>query len=694
MDTMLHKTKGIIHNTKRIMNKNTSHKWLFISAAASAAYWILEGIRESLLTYNGFFLTHIIVPDPMSFWVKSLVICMILLSGITIDFIHNRNRDSRMTGKFFIVLIGTGLCVLYWILASVRDSLINSDLTLAESIFSPGCMFLWLRLLGVFMIALLSICSQSSINRLQNEKNELEYEKKHVFEIINQMAFPVQLISPDGVLLQINSAFKATFPSIAQLCQNEIVYISDIPFYREQDIISSVMKAAKNRTVFIPKVIYENGVSEFGPMHRIYEATIFPVTIRKECWLVAIMWTDITDKIEAENQKEEMRAQLLKAQKMEAIGNLAGGIAHDFNNLITAIQGTSELALMDIGENKSDTESLTADLQDVIAASQRAADLTNQLLLFSRRSIMGFKTIQVNDIISGLLQIIRRLVSENITITTELSPDLWAVDGDRSTIEQVVMNMVVNAKDAMPRGGSITLCTENMSITQEATALISEARPGRFICITISDTGTGIHDDIQENIFEPFFTTKDSKNGTGLGLSVAYGIIQQHKGWINIYSETGSGTTFKIFIPSVNKKVSENTVPEEYSPRDITGQGEHILVVEDDDSVRMTTVRALRRSGYQVTAAIHAEDAEVLLHQLHDELDLLLTDVVLPGKSGIELAHIVNAQYPDMPIILGSGYTDAIKIKQDIIKRGYTFIQKPYEIFSLLKTVRAVMSAA
>ena len=300
---------------------------------------------------------------------------------------------------------------------------------------------------------------------------------------------------------------------------------------------------------------------------------------------------------------------------------------------------------------------------------------------------MGFKTIQINDTISGLIKIITRLLTENISIHSELEPDLWTIEGDRSTLEQVIMNLAVNAKDAMHMGGRLFISTENIVITQDTAVVIPESHPGKFVCITVSDTGTGIHDDVRENIFEPFFSTKEAKNGTGLGLSVAYGIVQQHRGWINVYSEVGSGTTFKIFIPAGTREVSYEK-DETIEIKDVSGHGEKILVVEDDESVRMTTVRALRRSGYQVVSAIHAEDAEdILIHQGGD-FALLLTDVILPGKSGIELAHMVSSKFPGINIILGSGYTDAARLKSEILDKGYLFIQKPYEIFNLLTNVR------
>jgi len=663
------------------------HKWLLSSFVFSLIYWFIEAVRDVLIYGKGPLYKQLFMPEPISFWMKLLVICMIILGGAAIDSIYNENSKPYNHKNRNVIPLGIGLSTIYWLLASLRDTLINNDLNIETSIFHPSALYLWMRLLGIFMIMLLALCAQSSINALEAERKKSEEDKKHVFQIIDQMVFPVQLISPDGIILQINNAFKQTFPSIASVCSNKIVHISDIPFYREQNIVESVIKAKNNRTIFIPQIVYENGVSDTGPQKRIYEATISPITSNQSCWLIIIIWTDITDKIETENQKEEIRSQLLKAQKMEAIGNLAGGIAHDFNNLITAIQGTADLAIMDINESKADTKSLQADLKDIISASKRAAELTNQLLLFSRRRIMGFKPIQVNDTISGLIKIIKRLLTENISVHSELAPNLWTIDGDRSTLEQVIMNLAVNAKDAMPHGGKLFISTENIIITQDTAVIIPESRPGKFVCITVSDTGTGIPDDIRENIFEPFFTTKDAKNGTGLGLSVAYGIVQQHKGWINVYSEVGSGTTFKIFLPAGNKEVSykqDDTV----QVKNVNGHGEKILVVEDDESVRMTTVRALRRSGYQVVSAIHAEDAEEILSQQNGDFSLLLTDVVLPGKSGIELAHLVSAKFPDINIILGSGYTDAARLKAEILDKGYLFIQKPYEIFNLLTNVR------
>jgi len=667
-----------------------SHKWIFISLALSSAYWVLETVRDVLIFNRGSFFHQLFHPDPISFWIKLLVVCMIVLSGAVIDHCQNKNNLAKRETQRSILKVGFILSLVYWFLAATRDSLLHSDITFAESIATPPVIYFWMRILGIFMIMLLSLFAHSSIINLEKEKAEIEKEKTHVFQIINQMVFPIQLISPDGVILQVNNSFKKNFPTIAEMCKDSIVHISEIQFYKDNNIVDAVIKAKRNRTVFIPQIVFENSLPGTAPERRIYETTVFPIINNQKCWVIIAIWTDITDKIDTENQKEEMRSQLLKAQKMEAIGNLAGGIAHDFNNLITAIQGTAELAIMDINEKKSDLVSLKSDLRDVINASRRAADLTNQLLLFSRRRIMGFNTIQINDTITNLMKIIKRLLAENISVKSKLDPSLWTITGDEGTIEQVIMNLVVNAKDAMPEGGEIVISTENIALTQETAVLIPEARPGKFICLTVSDTGTGIPENIMENIFEPFFTTKEAKNGTGLGLSVAYGIIQQHKGWINVYSEKGSGTIFKIYIPASDKEVSYKK-DEKIDLIETKGYGEKILVVEDDESVRLTAVRALRRSGYIVTSAMSAEDALNFFINNKSNFDLVLSDVVLPGKSGIELAHNLKKRFPEMEIILGSGYTDAEKIRTEVTNKGFAFIQKPYEIFSLLKTIRQML---
>jgi len=403
--------------------------------------------------------------------------------------------------------------------------------------------------------------------------------------------------------------------------------------------------------------------------------------------LVAVS-RDITEQKEADEERRHIESQLLQAQKMEAVGILAGGIAHDFNNLLTAIIGGAEMGLRNIREG----DPLYNDLFEIQRAGERAADLTRQLLYFSRKQHMQFKKIHLNELIESLFKMFHRLIGEDITIYTELSPDLRAVKGDIGTLEQVIMNLAVNARDAMPNGGSLTLKTENFEFKEAGDPLFQEAKPGEYVRLSVTDTGTGMDRETQEHIFEPFFTTKSVGKGTGLGLSVVYGIIKQHGGWVNVYSESGIGSTFRIYLPATFDKNENKPVPQDdASLLDIKGCGERILIIEDERRLSQFLRRALEENGYTVFLANQADEAQELFDREEGRFDLVLSDVVLPGKSGLELMEAFLSRRPDLKVLLSSGYTDHKNQWPVIQEKGYRFLQKPYNLRELLKTIRSTM---
>lgn len=398
---------------------------------------------------------------------------------------------------------------------------------------------------------------------------------------------------------------------------------------------------------------------------------------------------DVTEQKRAEAEKTKIQTQLFQSQKMEAIGTLAGGVAHDFNNLLTAIQGCMDLALMKIPE---DHESLR-DLQEVQAASQRAAELTRQLLLFSRRHLTHMAPLQVNRAVEDLLKMLHRLIGEDIEIVTHTNPDLWNVLADRGTLEQVIVNLSVNGRDAMPRGGKLTIRTENVELDDFYCRMVPEARPGRFVRLSISDTGCGMSREVRERIFEPFYSTKGPGKGTGLGLSVVYGIVKMHNGWISVYSEPGQGSEFKVYLPAVSAEVEEPVAPVA-AAGDFRGRGERILVVEDERMVREFSMRALEKYGYQVTAVPTLEEGLAAFRDASPVFDMVFTDVVLPDGSGITLIENVLGKRPSMKVVLTSGYTDTKSQWKVIRRKGFRFLQKPFTLVDLLQTVRTEMDKA
>ncbi len=396
--------------------------------------------------------------------------------------------------------------------------------------------------------------------------------------------------------------------------------------------------------------------------------------------------TDITERKRAEEERKKIQAQLLQSQKMEAIGILAGGVAHDFNNLLTTIQGYTDLLMMEI----DDADPMYRNLKQIHFATGRGADLTRQLLLFSRKQPMELTTLNINRTINDLLKMLNRLIGEDITIITDLKPDLWMVRADAGNIEQVIMNLAVNARDAMQKGGRLTIKTENAQIDEDYCMVFNYAHPGKFVCVSVSDTGVGIDKENIQRIFEPFFSTKEAGKGTGLGLSVVYGIVKQHDGWTNVYSESGYGSTFKIYLPAFSSRPVEET-EETISLQELQGSGERILLVEDDEGVREFATMALQENGYFVFGVASAKEAMDVFEREGGDFDLLFIDVVLPDKNGILLADQILIHNPKPLVLLTSGYIDHKSQRPLMQERGFLSLQKPYSLIDLLRTIRKVI---
>ncbi len=392
---------------------------------------------------------------------------------------------------------------------------------------------------------------------------------------------------------------------------------------------------------------------------------------------------DISAQKKAEAEKIALEDQLLQSQKMEAVGTLAGGVAHDFNNLLTVIQGHAQLMMMDITESDPNYR----ELRQIVNASTRAANLTRQLLLFSRKEAMEFKPVNLNQTVGNLQKMLQRLIGEDIQIDTFLTADPWQVNADEGNLEQVIMNMTVNARDAMTQGGKVTIKTENIVLSKAESKIISESYSGRFVRLSIEDTGVGISAETIDKIFEPFYSTKEVGKGTGLGLSVVYGIVKKHNGWINVYSEPGQGTIFKIYLPAITVK-DQKTEKKISGFQDLTGRGERILLIEDEEGVRNFAVAALRQNGYLTFEAENAVGALEIFKNEKGRFDLILSDVVLPDQNGFQVVGELLAIHGNIPVIMCSGYTEE-RIKQSIIQeKGFQFLQKPYSVSSLLEVVK------
>jgi signal transduction histidine kinase/ActR/RegA family two-component response regulator len=393
------------------------------------------------------------------------------------------------------------------------------------------------------------------------------------------------------------------------------------------------------------------------------------------------------DVAERTRELETAQQRLAQSQKLEAIGRLAGGIAHDFNNLLTVIAGRSAVLIDQLGPE--DGRGRHAAL--IHQSAERAAALTRQLLAFGRRQILQPTTLDLNAVAGQLEPLLRRLIGENIDLRVSLDPALGPVRADASQIEQVIMNLVVNARDAMPGGGQLTLTTADTELDEAYARRTLGVVAGPHVLLSVTDTGTGMDADTRARIFEPFFTTKEPGLGTGLGLATVYGIVKQSGGHISVYSEPGRGTTFKVFLPRVAAEPAAVPVPARNEAP--AGGHETILLVEDEPEVRALAREILERLGYAVLAAGHPGEVAALLSGRRAPIDLLLTDVVMPHMSGRELADIVLRGYPEMRVLYMSGYTDDAIVHHGVLDPGTAFLPKPFSARTLAAKVREVLDA-
>ena len=385
---------------------------------------------------------------------------------------------------------------------------------------------------------------------------------------------------------------------------------------------------------------------------------------------------------------DRLEAELRQAQKMEAVGRLAGGMAHDLNNVLTIIQSFGELVLEELDEGSQSREYVG----EILAASQRARKLTRQLLAFSRRQTVDPRVVSLEEIAANTNRMLKGMIGEDIEVSLRFAKDPWLVKVDPGHFEQVLMNLAVNARDAMPRGGTLTIETRNV----ELDATYAEAHgvrleSGEYAMLAVSDTGVGIPHELQERIFEPFFTTKEKSKGTGLGLSTCYGIVKQAGGFIWVYSERGLGSTFKIYVPRTQdaRKPTTGVMP----AVDHLSGSETILIVEDDDPVRVLLTESMRSYGYTVYPARNGLEAMEVVGTRGDEIDLLISDVVMPKMSGRELADTLRARWPNLRVLFMSGYTDDALSRHGVLDPGVLLLEKPFTPKRLAARIREVLAA-
>jgi len=411
------------------------------------------------------------------------------------------------------------------------------------------------------------------------------------------------------------------------------------------------------------RLIYENGV---------------PVAVQGSA-------RDITGRKRAEEALRASQLQLQQSQKLEAIGQLAGGVAHDFNNMLTAIIGYTDLSLRQANLENS----IRRNLEETKKAAERAASLVRQLLAFSRKQILEPKVLDLNGVVKDMQKMLTRLIGENINLATRLEDELGRVTADPCQVEQIILNLVVNARDAMPRGGKVTIETSNVTLNEKTALRHVAVKPGEYVMLAVSDTGNGMDHETQARIFEPFFTTKEIGKGTGLGLSTVYGIVKQSGGNIRVYSEEGLGTVFKVYLP----RIDEASIATDKSAQETNAvRGtETILLVEDEETVRGLTRTFLLQAGYNVLEARGGEEAIQLCRAHPGLIDLLLTDVVMPEVSGKEVADRLLELRPTTRILFMSGYTDEAIVQHGVLDASVEFIQKPFTWVGLTQKIRLVL---
>jgi two-component system cell cycle sensor histidine kinase/response regulator CckA len=495
--------------------------------------------------------------------------------------------------------------------------------------------------------------------------------------IYNNAAVGINLTDAEGRFLQTNPAFQ-TFIGYTE---EELVGRRSADFSPPEDaeITRAAMTDLRNavRNVIVEKrFLQKNGTVVWGKL----ALSLVRSDAGELLYVVAVI-EDITESHRVRGALKESEDRLRQSQKMEAVGQLAGGIAHDFNNLLTVIGGHTAMLLEEMPQSDAAFE----DIAEIQKAANRAAELTRQLLAFSRRQVLQPKRVQLNAIIEGIVPMLRRLIGEDIEIECRLLPCLPDVLADPGQIEQVLMNLAVNARDAMPAGGTLTLATAR-SVRLEA----DSNETLQYVEVSVQDTGSGMSPDILQHVFEPFFTTKEPGKGTGLGLATVYGIVTQSGGQVNVSSIPGEGSTFRVHLPASGE--AQSTVRRVETARKQATMTGTILLVEDDAAVRLLASRVLQRAGYRVIAAASPREALTIAADPNASFDMLLTDMVMPEMNGRELAEMITAGLPKLPVLYMSGYTDDDILRRGLSMKGAEYLQKPFAPNALVAAVSRLLA--
>ncbi len=522
----------------------------------------------------------------------------------------------------------------------------------------------------VFLMAILRDISETKRIELELRENEKKYKdlSQEFNALLDAIPDSILLQSPDLEIVWANRAAMANF-------SGNVENLDERHCYK----LLHQTSAPHNGCPVLESFDTGRPAKGIIPItDRVWEIRAVPVKNENgEVEKVIEIGRDITE-------IKKLEQQLVHAQKMEAIGQLAGGIAHDFNNIITAMIGYGNLVLMRIAED----DPARHYVEQILVTADRAAELTQGLLAFSRKNVLNMKPVKLNDVIKGLQSFLGRIIGEQIEIETDLSEQQIIIYADSSQVEQVLMNLATNARDAMPGGGNLSLKTETSELDEGFVKVHGYGEPGKYACISVTDTGVGMDDDTAKRIFEPFFTTKEAGKGTGLGLSIAYGIIKEHNGYILVYSRLGTGTTFRVYLPLIESAEQKYAIPQYREPQ---GGGETILIAEDDALVREITSKLLSEYGYAVIEAVDGEDALRKFDDVRGQLELLVLDVLMPNKGGREVAEEILRRKPGIKVLFASGYPLDLLVNKNILREEVNFFTKPIAPRDLLRKVRDVL---
>ncbi|MFO7976994.1 MAG: transporter substrate-binding domain-containing protein [Candidatus Hydrogenedentota bacterium] len=549
-------------------------------------------------------------------------------------------------------------------------------------VWKAGAAVLVLLLLVLFWNYRLARAVNQRTTALSSANEALRRSEERAQGIVSSIADPMLMMDRNRVVTWANAQAEAVFGQelTGKRCE-EVFQCERAPCEN-----CSVFRALSTNQVHDNETIVPD--AEGNPRHFWCKAGVAAHDEAGKPAAVVEILRDITERKQNEEARHILEDQLRQAQKMEAVGQLAGGVAHDFNNLLQVIRGNIELVNDEIPREAP----ARAGLEEIDRAADRATTLVRQLLAFGRREKLELQSLDMNDVVSGLLKMIRRLIGEHIEMAFEPAPGEPIIYADRGQIEQIVVNLCVNARDAMPQGGRLLLEVDTRKIDEAFTSRFMETRPGRYVALHVSDTGTGVHPNIQERIFEPFFTTKEVGEGTGLGLATVYAIVKRHEGFLEMESHVGHGTSFHIYLPEHVPGEEAMIEEEETGKALLQGNNETVLIAEDDDQVRYFAERVLQRAGYHVLLAKDGEEATHVLDQHSRNVDLVLLDIVMPKKSGGDVHAEIAARFPDTRVVLMSGYSFDVLEKGHLPSGQLEILRKPFRSETLLRCVREALS--